>query len=154
MAKITNEKVLEINNQMKILDFLALNMFKEENNGVMEDNNIQEYIKIVINIIRFETDYEMDGLWTAYDNYNNNFEIFIKSFKETGNNEIANYLEKIIELYNLNKSKIENDIAFEEETILDELEIKLREIIEEKDFWGNVSEYIVNKINKEYKIMG
>ena len=146
MAKITNETFDEINDIQKFMDFLSLNMYEEENTGILLNNCIDEYIKNVINIIDFETNYEMEGLYTTYDNYNsanqNNIENIIKSFMETGNNDTANLLKKIIEIYKLNESKIINNEPFEQEILCNELEKELGEIIEEKKFWNVVIDYI------------
>jgi hypothetical protein len=136
MAKITSESISGINDVNKLLDFLSLNMFEEENNDIMEDDNIPEFIKNVMYIILFETDYEMEGLWTIYSNHNNNFDNFIKSFYETGNNGIANCIKEIIGLYNIKNRNIER------ENELNELENRLRGIIEEKVFWNTIIEYI------------
>jgi hypothetical protein len=138
MAKITSESISGINGVNELLDFLSLNMFEEENNDIMENDNIPEYIKNVMWIILFETDYEMEGLWTTYNNHNNNFNKFIKSFYETGNNGIANCIKEIIGLYDIKNKNTEM------ENELDELENRLREIIEEKEFWNTIIEYILN----------
>ncbi|MDR2027631.1 MAG: hypothetical protein LBQ01_08770 [Prevotellaceae bacterium] len=146
MAKITNETFFEINDTKKFLDFLSLNMYEEENSNILLDNSIDEYIKDVINIIDFETNYEMEGLWTTYDNYNstnqNNIENIIKSFNKTENTDIANLIDKIIEIYKSNEIKMENNKSLEQEPLCDELEKELRKIIEEKEYWNNVMEYI------------
>ena len=125
-------------------------MYEEENNNILLNNNIDEYIKNTISIIDFETNYEMEGLWTSYDHYNstnqNSMENIIKSFQQTGNDDIANLLKKIIEIYTLNEMKIRNSLSFEQSALCDELENELGERIEEKEFWNNVIDYI-NKTN-------
>jgi hypothetical protein len=113
MAKITNETFAEINDTQKFLDFLSINMYEDENSDILLNNCIDEYIKNILNIIDFETNYEMEGLYTTYDNYNstnrNNIENIIKSFNETGNNNIAELMKKIIKIYKLNETKIINN---------------------------------------------
>jgi hypothetical protein len=150
MAKITNATFSEINDTKEFLDFLSLNMYEKENDNILLNNSIDEYIKNTLNIIDFETNYEMDGLFTTYDNYNstkqNNIENIVKSFNKTNNSIMANLIEKIIEIYKSNEIKIRNGESFEDEILCDKLEKELRQIIEEKEYWNNVIEYI-EKIN-------
>ena len=142
MAIISNENILKINSVQEILDFLASNMYSEENKHILKDNSINEYIKNVINIIDFETNYEMEGLWTTYNNYNRDLNHFIKSFKNSGNFEIANLLDKILKLYKLHFKQINANESFDQEKYLNEIEMDLRKIIDEKEYWYKVIEYI------------
>jgi hypothetical protein len=138
MAKITNETISKIKNPNELLDFLSLNIYEEENCDVRENNEIPEYIKNIIYIIDFETEYEMEGiLFTETDNIYYKMDKIIESFDETGNKEIANYIKEIMRI-----KKVDNNDDKKEE-----LENKIETIILEKEFWGNVVKYI--ELNKK-----
>jgi hypothetical protein len=138
MAKIAMEGISEISNANDLIDYLALNIYNEENYGIREAKNIPEYIKNVINIIDFETEYEMEGItFTSLDNYSI-YNKIIYSFEQTGNNEIAKYIKENIEL---KKHEYNDDDT--------ELDKKIRSIISEKAFWENVMKYVEKNINKD-----
>jgi len=139
MAKITNERVYEINDPQDLLLFLTENMFREENSGIMESNDIPKYIRNVLYIIEFETDCLMQGVYI--DNYLTNGEDYkigryTEAFECTGNSKIAEYIESYA------KAFLEL-----EEAELDELYNKIMAIIEGGEFWNSVIEYI--KTNRQ-----
>ena len=143
MAKITNEIIYETNDIYGLLDFLCLNMYEEENQNIMEDNIIPKYIRNVLYILEFETVFEMEGLYI--DTYLLNGEEYkidryIEAFKDTGNNEMAEYINECRKLF----IEIgESDYWFYfEEIEWEELENKIGEIIDDKKFWNNVIKYI------------
>ena len=143
MAKITSKAISSIKNKEELIEFLALNIFEKENAGALEDSDIPDFIKNVICIIQFETEIEMQGDFQNYYFSGYNCERFVNAFKQTGNNELANYIGNFIELYKL----YETDLTDDFETKSEPLAKEIGRIIDEKIFWGNVEKYIeVNMI--------
>jgi len=151
VAKITNKTISEIKNVQEMLDFLEINMYEDENIGILDNNNLYEYIKVSLQILDFQTNYEMDGILTLYSDYNFHIAHIVESFEKTNNGEIANLLKKIVGLYEINIKGKENAAGFKQEEILGELEKKLMEMLDEKKYWKNVEEYI--KENKEKTLL-
>jgi hypothetical protein len=121
MAKISTENISKINDANDLIDYLALNIYEEENHNIRKNKTIPEYIK---SIIDFETEYEMEGIsFTSIDNDDiyDEMDKIIYNFKQTGNTEIAKYIKENIEL----KKHEDND----EESELDK---KIENIVLEK----------------------
>jgi hypothetical protein len=142
MAKITNEAISAINTPDELTVFLAVNLFEDENAGVLEENDIPEYIKNSMCIIQFETEIEMNGDFQNYYYSGYNCEKFANAFEETGNKELADYIRQYIEFYKLYEAELQNSVFDEFEKKSAPVANEIQRIINEKMFWGNVHKYI------------
>lgn len=146
MAKINREKISAYQNTNELIDFIALNRYEPENQDILEKeifDTLPDYVQDIILILDFETEFEMQGLFTLTENSTGKYLTEIsQSFKNTNNLEIASLITRTILVLSGNPK---NNKEIEER--LEEIEEQLSFYISEKDFWENVSIITDGKIN-------
>jgi hypothetical protein len=136
MAKIDKNSVLNYRNSDELIDFIAMNRYEAENqyiltNGILK--TLPSFVQDVIFIIDFETEFEMQGLFTLLENTTGNYLTEIsKSFYNTKNIEISTLISEL-------------NIQMQEDQI-EQIEKQITKHILEKEFWKNVSETINENI--------
>jgi len=160
--KIDKTNTAKIENADELIDFIAINRYAESTEFLTskEFRQLSEWIKDIIFILDFETEYEMQGLPAYLVNSTGRYlPETIQSFKRSNNNNIADLL---IELQDTLASvglspdilrNPENNLSLEDYPEIsekfDEIDNKLRGFIEEKEFWKNVTEYVQEKIFRD-----
>jgi len=160
--KIDRANIAKIENADELIDFIAINRYAESTEFLTskEFRQLSEWIKDIIFILDFETEYEMQGLPAYLVNSTGRYlPETIQSFKRSNNNNIADLL---IELQDTLASvglspdilrNPENNLSLEDYPEIsekfDEIDNKLRGFIEEKEFWKNVTEYVQEKIFRD-----
>jgi hypothetical protein len=80
----------------ELINFVASNCYEPENYGLLESSDfarLPDYVKHLILILQFETEYEMQGIITLLQNSSGQYLYqTIDSFAQTGNNEIARWV--------------------------------------------------------------
>jgi len=154
--KTTIAKILDAKD---LIEFIAVNRYRSLQSLESEEfRQFPEWVKDIIFILDFETEYEMQGLLTFLVNSTGHYlpEI-MQSFKRSNNNNIADLLKKLQDtLSSVGLSpdilrNSEDNLSLEDypeiiEKIKD-IDDKLRGFIEEKEFWGNVTVYVQRKID-------
>ena len=150
---IDKTNIAKIKNAEELIEFIAMNRYESfETLESEEFKQLPEWIKDIIFILDFETEYEMQGLFTYLENSTGHYlPETIQSFKRTDNNDIADILIELKDLLahvGLSPDIIRNSehLSFDNfpeitETI-GNIEDRLRNLIEEKEFWHNVTESV------------
>jgi len=169
MAIINNDSISKFNDADELINFLVLNRYEPENRDILETNKFEllpDYIRYVILIADFDTEYEMQGIFTTIENSIGHYLSDIAfSFTQTGNNEIAKYIIDILKAlsdYNLSPDKLRNAKAGKykefdivkgnsldnEELInrIDEIDSKLGPLIYEKTHWDHIINFVANRL--------
>ena len=136
MAKIDKNSVLNYRNSDELIDFIAMNRYEAENQDILTNGilkTLPSFVQDVIFIIDFETEFEMQGLFTLLENTTGNYLTEIsKSFYNTKNIEISTLISEL-------------NIQMQEDQI-EQIEKQITKHILEKEFWKNVSETINENI--------
>jgi len=136
MAKINKNSVLNYHNSDELIDFIAMNRYEAENQDILTNGilkTLPSFVQDVIFIIDFETEFEMQGLFTLLENTTGNYLTEIsKSFYNTKNIEISTLISEL-------------NIQMQEDQI-EQIEKQITKHILEKEFWKNVSETINENI--------
>jgi hypothetical protein len=136
MAKIDKNSVLNYRNSDELIDFIAMNRYEAENQDILTNGilkTLPSFVQDVIFIIDFETEFEMQGLFTLLENTTGNYLTEIsKSFYNTKNIEISTLISEL-------------NIQMQEDQI-EQIEKQITKHILEKEFWKNVSETINDNI--------
>jgi len=136
MAKINKNSVLNYRNSDELIDFIAMNRYEAENQDILTNGilkTLPSFVQDVIFIIDFETEFEMQGLFTLLENTTGNYLTEIsKSFYNTKNIEISTLISEL-------------NIQMQEDQI-EQIEKQITKHILEKEFWKNVSETINENI--------
>lgn len=88
-------KILFLNyrNSDELIDFIAMNRYEAENQDILTNGilkTLPSFVQDVIFIIDFETEFEMQGLFTLLENTTGNYLTEIsKSFYNTKNIDIS-----------------------------------------------------------------
>ncbi|XZF15632.1 hypothetical protein ACTHGU_05805 [Chitinophagaceae bacterium MMS25-I14] len=165
MATINVDTISKITDCDELIDFIGINRYKPENNNLLESDNfnlLPDYAKYVIYIFDFETEYEMQGIFTTIENLvGHYFSEIAVSFEKTNNLEIANYIKDILTTltnfgltpdkirhewtnqnnqYNIIQSSfMDNQNLVQKINCIDE---NLQPLILEKGFWNNVTKFL------------
>lgn len=136
MAKIDKNSVLNYRNSDELIDFIAMNRYEAENQDILTNGilkTLPSFVQDVIFIIDFETEFEMQGLFTLLENTTGNYITEIsKSFYNTKNIDISTLISEL-------------NIQMQEDQI-EQIEKQITKHILEKEFWKNVSETINENI--------
>ena len=157
--KIDKQNIARITNIEEMIEFLTMNRYEEIND--LESNEFQqlpEWVKDFVFILDFETEYEMQGLYTYLVNSTGHYlPNVILSFKRSKNSEIANLLTELQDiLFSVGLSpdilrSSENELSIDDfpEIVekLDDIDNNLTTYIEEKKFWDNVTVYMQREMN-------
>ncbi|MDR2920148.1 MAG: DUF4375 domain-containing protein [Tannerella sp.] len=158
--KIEKTDIAKIKDAEELIEYVAINRYDSfENLESDEFQQLPEWIKDIVFILDFETEYEMQGLPTYLVNSTGHYlPETIQSFKRTDNNDIADILVELQDtLASVDLSpdilrNSEDDLNLEDYPEIgekvDEIDDRLREFIEEKEFWNKVTEYVQRKINQ------
>ena len=154
--KTTIAKILDAE---ELIEFIALNRYRSLKSLESEEfRQFPEWVKDIIFILDFETEYEMQGLLTFLVNSTGHYlpEI-IHSFKRSNNNSIADLLMELQntlssvglspDILRNSKDNLSLDEYPEVSEKIKEIDDELRGFIEEKEFWGNVTVYVQRKID-------
>lgn len=132
--RISNETIKGFNTD-ELIDFIADHRYLPDNVDLIGSDDfisLPTHIKDFIFILDFETEYEMNGIWTLLSNTIGNYiEEIVDSFNRTNNWEIASIIDQLA--YSENEDKF------------DQLNEKLTTIILEKEFWNGVFSTIESK---------
>ena len=157
--KIDKTNIAKIENADELIDFIAINRYDENPEFLTSEEfrQLPEWIKDIIFILDFETEYEMQGLPTYLVNSTGHYlQETIQSFKRSNNNDIADLLialQDTLASVSLTPDILrnpENNLSLESYPEIgekfDEIDSRLREFIEGKEFWSNVTEYVQQKL--------
>ncbi|MBD0297726.1 MAG: hypothetical protein ICV84_21465 [Flavisolibacter sp.] len=152
----------------ELIDFVATQCYKPDNHDLLESQDfalLPDYVRHMIFILRFETEYEMEGIFTLLQNSTGQYlPQTIDSFSQTDNIEIAECLTQIMVLLTSRELSVfemrkrqeagnefdvipTGDVA-DDEVLTDEIarvDEQLRPLIEGKGFWQNVERKIKEK---------
>ncbi|MCW3169650.1 hypothetical protein OMO38_14075 [Chryseobacterium sp. 09-1422] len=99
MAKIDKNSVLNYRNSDELIDFIAMNRYEAENQDILTNGilkTLPSFVQDVIFIIDFETEFEMQGLFTLLENTTGNYLTKIsKSFYNTKNIDISTLISEL-----------------------------------------------------------
>jgi hypothetical protein len=152
----------------ELIGFVVSNRYKPENYGLLQSSDfarLPDYVKHLIFILQFETEYEMQGILTLLQNTSGQYLYqTIDSFAQTDNNGIARCLAEVAELLtshgltvaDLRKSYqgvnpydvVAAGVVGQDEELTEQIagvDEQLRPLMEEKGFWTNVENKIKDK---------
>ena len=101
---------MKIDDAQELIEFLSKNIYEKGNRSLCCKKDIDEYIKNVVSIIKFDNKYELSRIpiiitgvgATLYEPYRwfseEEKERLINGFKKIGNSEIANLLRQLFDL--------------------------------------------------------
>lgn len=137
MAKISNDTISGIKDSDELIGFIALYRYEPENSDLLEKENfgsLPELVRHIILILDFETEYEMQGLFTLLDNTTGSFlPLIAESFEKTDNKEIAENIKAILSIL----SDSSSDSKSMEDRLMP-IDKKLSELINDKGYWTNI----------------
>ena len=158
--KIDRQNIAQITNVEEMIEFLARNRYEEINDLESDEfQQLPEWVKDFVFILDFETEYEMQGLYTYLVNSTGHYlPNVILSFERSENSEIANLLTELQDtLTSVGLSpdilrSSEKDLSIDDfpEIFekLDDIDNNLTIFIEEKKFWDNITIYMQREMNK------
>jgi hypothetical protein len=141
MTVISKEMITNIQSSEELIDLIGKNIYQKENYNLIDNEvfiELPTYAQNVILILDFETEYEMEGIYTLINNsIGKSLEKIASSFEQTNNPQIAFCIKEIHLLSE--KYGLENQEILAKISNLDSI---LAELINNKDFWGNVRIYL------------
>lgn len=170
MAKINSETILQIEDSNQLIDFITKNINLPENFDILRKEIFEllpDYAQYIILIFEFDTEYNMQGIFTILENSIGHYlmEIAI-SFDKTNNVKISLQIKELLKTlidHNLTPDIISNgwinnnsqyDILLSS-SINDELtkkiyqiNEKLSSIIIKEGYWDNVIKFVENELKK------
>ena len=158
--KIDRQNIAQITNVEEMIEFLARNRYEEINDLESDEfQQLPEWVKDFVFILDFETEYEMQGLYTYLVNSTGHYlPNVILSFERSENSEIANLLTELQDtLTSVGLSpdilrSSEKDLSIDDfpEIFekLDDIDNNLTIFIEKKKFWDNITIYMQREMNK------
>jgi hypothetical protein len=159
MASLTARALSQLPDAQALLDFIACHRYKPENATLLHPSTfalLPNYAQYAILILDFETEYEMQGLFTLLKNaLGQHLPAIAVSFEQTQNEEIARCLQQLIAVL----AAASGQPAAEEGRVLhsgprefsnnkpllqqlDSLDARLRPLILAKDYWDNVLAFV------------
>lgn len=162
--RISNENIKGLNSE-ELIKFVAAHRYNSDNTGLTESLDfhlLPVYIKHLIHILDFETEYEMQGLLTMLQN---NIVQYLpqitESFNQTDNPQIAYLLTHIAHLLAKHGISVQDlqtktegiqefnvfraDMIAKNEQLMIEIcqiDERLQTLIEEKAYWKNIEKII------------
>jgi hypothetical protein len=152
----------------ELINFVDSQCYNQDNHDLLESQDfllLPDYVRHLIFILRFDTDYDMQGVFTLLQNSSGRYLYqTIDSFLHTDNAQIAGYLTQIADLLNGHglmlshiRMKTEGVVQFDvvsagniadNEQLTDEIakvDEQLQLLMYEKEFWVNVEKKIKEK---------
>jgi hypothetical protein len=152
----------------KLIDFVASQCFEEDNYDLLESQDfllLPDYVRHLIFILRFDTEYDMQGIFTLLQNSSGQYLYqTIDSFLHTDNVQIAGYLTLIADLLNSHGLMVSDmrkhtegaaqfdivptgNVAYNEQLTneIEKIDKKLQPLMCTKEFWINVENKIKEK---------
>lgn len=158
--RIDKTDIAKIKDAEELIEYVAMNRYDSfENLESDEFRLLPEWVKDIIFILDFETEYEMQGLATFLVNSTGHYlPETIQSFKRSENTDIADILIELqdtlasVDLSPDTLRNPESNLSLEDYPKIgekiDEIDDRLREFIEEKEFWSNATKYVKREINR------
>lgn len=156
--KIDKESLTKIKDAEELIEFISINRYDSfETLESEEFRQLPQWVKDTVFILDFETEYEMQGLYTYLENSTGHYlpEV-IESFKRSDNTAISDILAELknaLEKIGLSPDLIRNsekDLSCDKypqiSEIIDETDSRLSSFIEEKEFWAKVTAYVQKAI--------
>lgn len=156
MARITAPVLAQLPDGPALLDFIGRYRYTPENAALLHPPTfalLPDYAQHVILMLDFETEYEMQGLYTLLENaLSQQLPAIAHSFKQTKNEEIATCLQQVLTIQAAARAqptaeatewRMPNTLLQ-----LDQVDEHLRPLILAKAYWDNVLAFIELRLSQ------
>lgn len=165
MASLTAHVLSQLPDAQALLDFIARHRYEPENAALLHPPTfalLPDYAQYVIWILDFETEYEMQGLFTLLENaLGQHLPAIALSFEQTHNEEIAGCLQQLIAILAAASGQlaaekghapysVPTDFSNNEALLpqLDSLDDRLRPLVGAKEYWDNVLAFVQLRLHQ------
>jgi hypothetical protein len=159
MALLTAHVLSQLADAQTLLDFIARHLYAPENAALLLSPtfaSLPDYAQYVIWILDFETEYEMQGLYTLLENsLGQQLPAIARSFEQTQNAEMARCLQQLVTVLAAASSQLAPEKGHASPSALTggsknqalrsqvaSLDDQLGQLVLAKEYWENVRAFV------------